>query len=89
MGDIAAPETGASAVVDILRTNDPVLLSFARSVLEDADIAAFVADQFTAGIEGSIGAFPRRLSVPADDVGRARTALANAGLAADLLDARP
>ena len=71
---------------DVLRTNDPVLLSFARSVLEDAGVTAFVADQFTAGIEGSIGAFPRRLLVSSDDVGHARAALADAGLAAHLLD---
>ncbi len=88
MGKIAAPGTGGCDMQDVLRTNDPVLLSFAGSVLEEAGIAVFVADQFTAGIEGSIGAFPRRISVPDDEVGRARTALTDAGLAAHLLDPR-
>ena len=73
---------------EILRTNDPVLLSFACSILDEANVSAFVADQFTAGIEGSIGAFPRRVSVAADEVGRARTALTAAGLGAHLLEPR-
>ena len=72
---------------DILKTNDPVLLSFARSVLAEAGIRFLVADQFTSGIEGSIGAFPCRLSVVAEDAQPARAALSAAGLAADLLDA--
>ena len=71
---------------DILRTNDPVLLSFARTVLDDAGIPFLVADQFTSGIEGSIGAFPCRLRVVAEDAQSARAALTSAGLAADLLD---
>ena len=74
---------------DVLRTNDPVLLSFARSVLEDAGVAVLVADQFTAGIEGSIGMFPRRLTVVSDDVFRARAALTEAGLGMHLLDDGP
>jgi hypothetical protein len=71
---------------DILRTTDPVLLSVARNVLDQAGIPFLVADQFTAGIEGSIGAFPCRLSVIAEDVQAACEALAAAGLADHLLD---
>jgi hypothetical protein len=72
-------------VLEILRTNDPVLLSFARTVLEDADIAALVADQHISALEGSIGIFPRRLLVEADHWHRARRVLTEAGIAASLL----
>lgn len=73
-------------MVEIIRTNDMILLSFATSCLEAEGIAVVVADQHMAGLEGAIGAIPRRLCVGADDWQRARTILANAGLAANLLD---
>lgn len=65
---------------EILATNDPVVLSFARSILDEAGIPVLVADQYFAGVEGSLGIFPRRLQVPHDAVGRARMALFEAGL---------
>lgn len=73
-------------MVEVLRTNDPVLLSFARHVLAEAGIPVHVADQHTALIEGSIGIFPRRMLVAADDVAAARVALHAAGLARELKD---
>jgi hypothetical protein len=73
-------------MLEVLRTNDPVVLSFARHVLGDHDIDVLLADQHIAAIEGSIGIFPRRLLVSADDIARARTALHDAGLAAYLAD---
>jgi Putative prokaryotic signal transducing protein len=51
----------------LLLTNDPVVLSFAQSLLNDAGIEAMVFDQHVSMMEGSIGAFPRRLVV-ADDL---------------------
>jgi Putative prokaryotic signal transducing protein len=74
---------------DILCSNDPVLLSFAQSVLRDAGIEPLLADQHTAGIEGSIGAFPRRLRVLTEDVTEARAALIEAGLGNELVDPTP
>ena len=70
---------------DILRSNDAVVISFAQSVLSDAGIDAFVADQHMSIIEGSIGAFPRRLQVHDDDWAEARRALTEAGLQAWLV----
>jgi hypothetical protein len=70
----------------VLMTTDPVLLSFAHAVLGEAGIAGRVADQYTSAIEGSVGIFPRRLLVATADVERARRALTDAGLAADLFD---
>ena len=64
---------------ELLRSNDPVVMSFAQSVLRDAGIACFLADQHMS-VEGSIGAFPRRLLVDAAAFGAARRALGDAGL---------
>ena len=60
-------------------TNDPVRLSFLCALLRDAGIACFVFDEFTSGVEGSIGAIPRRLVVAEQDAARARRILAKAG----------
>lgn len=65
---------------DILRSNDPVLLSFAESVLRDAGLASMVADQHISVLEGSIGAFPRRLLVADEDWQVAHRLLSEAGL---------
>ena len=65
---------------ELLRSNDAVLISFAESVLRQAGIASLVADQHMSVLEGSIGAFPRRLLVKGEDVAAAREALAEAGL---------
>ena len=60
-------------------SNDPVRLSFLTALLADAGITAVLLDAHTSAIEGSIGAIPRRLAVAADDEGRARRVLAEAG----------
>jgi hypothetical protein len=61
-------------------------LSFAEAVLGEAGIGAFVADRHTAGVEGGIGAFPRRLLVASKDAAAAREQLIEAGLAAHLIE---
>ena len=60
---------------ELLRSNNPVFLSFAQSVLAKAGIDAMVFDQHMSVMEGSIGALPRRLMVPDDQLSRARAAL--------------
>jgi hypothetical protein len=57
---------------EILRTNDPVLLSFVEALLADAGIAYGVLDAHTASVEGSILAIPRRVVVDADDAAQAQ-----------------
>ncbi|HYM30338.1 MAG TPA: DUF2007 domain-containing protein [Candidatus Cybelea sp.] len=69
-------------MVELLRTNDAVLLSFATALLAEAEIETFVFDQNISIVEGSIAAFPRRLMVSAGDAERARRLLAEAGVAA-------
>ncbi len=59
----------------VLRTNDPVKLSYAQHLLSEAGIEYFVADQHISAVEGNIGAFPRRLMVREADLAKARLAL--------------
>ena len=65
---------------EIMRSNDTVVMSFAQAVLQGLGIASFVADLHMSAVEGSIGAFPRRLLVDVVDVPAARRALTQAGL---------
>ena len=63
---------------EVLRTNDLVLLSYATHVLAEAGIEAHVFDAHISAVEGSIGAFPRRLMVDDDDISKALWELGNA-----------
>lgn len=65
---------------ELLVSNDAVTISFAQAVLQEAGIESFVADQHMSIVEGSIGAFPRRLLVEADSLAEARRLLDEAGL---------
>lgn len=65
---------------EIMRTNDLVVVSFARSLLESAGIGFLVADEHISAMEGAIGAFPRRFLVDEHDVAAARRLLEEAGL---------
>ena len=66
---------------ELLRTNDPVLLSWAQALLADAEIPAVVLDAHTAVVEGSIGALQRRLMVHNEDEAQARAVLREADIA--------
>lgn len=48
---------------ELLRSNDLVHLSWAQAVLAAADIPCLLLDDHVSGVEGSIGAIPRRLMV--------------------------
>jgi hypothetical protein len=74
-------------MVEIVRTNDLVLLGFLQSLLENANIQVLVADAQISALEGMIGAFPRRLLVPDERAAQARRLVAEAGLGAELRDA--
>ncbi len=60
---------------EVLRTNDPVLLSYARHLLAEGAVEAFVFDDHFSAVEGSLCAFPRRVMVREADIARARAAL--------------
>jgi len=51
----------------VLKTNNPVLLSFAQSLLNDAQIECVVFDENASVMDGSLGILPRRLMVADED----------------------
>jgi len=63
---------------ELLRTNDPVRLSFVEAMLAAAGIDSVVLDEHTSVVEGSIGAIQRRVMVSERDHARARATLAGA-----------
>ncbi|HEX8375688.1 MAG TPA: DUF2007 domain-containing protein [Geminicoccaceae bacterium] len=66
---------------ELLRTNDLVHLSWAQAMLDSAGVPHLAVDLYTSSIEGGIGALPRRLLVPAEDLAEARRVLAEAAQA--------
>ncbi len=66
-------------MTELLRTTDPVRLSWLVALLADAGIETVVFDTHTSILEGSIGAIPRRLMVDAGDAARAARILREAG----------
>jgi hypothetical protein len=73
-----------NVVIELLRTNDLVLISSVTALLEAASIESFTLDRYVSGIEGSIGAFPQRVLVHAEDAPAARRLLIEAGLGHEL-----
>ena len=71
-------------MIELLRTNDIVLISRIEALMAEHDIGVFVADQYMSSVEGSLGFLPRRMLIDADDLYRARMALHAAGLMAEL-----
>ena len=69
---------------EIVRTNNIVLISAIEALLNGADIGHMVVDQNISVLEGSIGAFQRRILVDDDYDRSARRLLEEAGLATEL-----
>lgn len=69
---------------ELLRSNDPVLLSFVSSLLEEAEIAFIVLDTNMSVMEGSIGILPRRVLVEEDRIDEACNLLSEAGVGHDI-----
>jgi ethanolamine utilization protein EutP (predicted NTPase) len=65
---------------ELMRTNDPVLLSYVSALLEEGDIAFMVADLNMSVLEGSIGVLPRRVLVEDARIAQARNLLTEAGI---------
>lgn len=65
---------------ELLRTTDLVLLTYVNSLLNDACVPVLIADIHVSSVEGSIGAFPRRVLVPAEDWDESISILTAAGL---------
>ena len=72
------PQLGCHHLVEVVRSNDLVHLSWAQAMLAADGIDCLLADTHISSVEGSIGAFPRRLLVLDEDRERAVRVLAEA-----------
>ena len=70
---------------EIMRTNDPVLISAVESLLSADGIGHLVLDRHMSILEGSLGVIPRRVLVEDDAANRARRLLVEAGLGRELV----
>ncbi|NIZ02761.1 putative signal transducing protein [Thalassospira lucentensis] len=59
-------------MIELFRSNDPIELSWAQSVLEDEGISSHIFDYHASILDGSIGALPRRLMVDSAEESRAK-----------------
>ncbi len=66
-------------MVELLRTNDPVLISFLTAFLKTNGLEAIVLDFHTSVLEGSANAIPRRVMIDDKQENRARYLLREAG----------
>ncbi|GAC1331046.1 MAG: DUF2007 domain-containing protein [Beijerinckiaceae bacterium] len=71
-------------MIELLRTNDLVLISAIRAILAEDEINVFVVDEHMSSLEGSVGFLPRRVLVVDEDLARARRLLVEAGLGGEL-----
>jgi hypothetical protein len=67
-------------MVELLRTNDIVYLSFVRHMLNEEGIDHVLLDEFTSAVEGSINAIPRRILVAENMLKSAQFLLGNHSL---------
>ncbi len=71
-------------MIELVRTNDAVVISFIEALMKEAGIACLVADRNMSILDGSIGVLPRRVLVDSDAADRARRILRDAGLGAEI-----
>ena len=71
-------------MVELLRTNDLVLISAVRAILAEEKIVVLVADEHLSALEGSLGFLPRRVLVRDAYIARSRRLLVAAGLGREL-----
>ena len=62
-------------MIEVLRTNDAVRLSYAVALLKEAGCHPQLLDRFMSAMEGSISAIERRLLVPDEEEKRAKEVL--------------
>ena len=65
---------------ELFSTNDITKFIYAETILNSNDIISFALDENISVLEGSIGIFPRRLMVLANDFERASELLKDFGL---------
>jgi hypothetical protein len=69
---------------ELLRSNNPVTISFVETLMREAGIGVLVADQNMSIMDGSLGILPRRILVDADRIDEARRIVRDAGLEKEL-----
>ena len=69
---------------EIVRTNDPVLITAIEALLNGAGIRHLVLDRNMSVLEGSLGMLPRRVLVEDSSAARARRLFIDAGLGHEL-----
>lgn len=72
-------------MICLIRTMNPVTLSFADVVLKDAGIMSFLFDTNSAILDGSTALVQKRLMIIDEDEDDARAALIAAGLEEELM----
>lgn len=63
---------------ELIRSGDPVRLSFLTALLADAGIDSLILDTHSSIMQGSLGILPQRLMVADDDHARAQAVLTEA-----------
>lgn len=72
-------------MLELLRTTDPVLISFVDALLKDGGVPHMVADSHMSILDGSIGVLPRRILVEESWIEQARRILRDADLGHELI----
>jgi hypothetical protein len=62
---------GGEKMIELLRTNNPVLISWLRALMAENGIEIIVLDTHTSVLEGSALAIPRRIMVADEDYAEA------------------
>jgi hypothetical protein len=68
---------GSQIMEELLKTNDPTVISFATALLRAEDIDCFVLDVHMSILDGSLGILPRRMMVAREDAFVARAILSD------------
>ena len=74
----------ATNMAELLRTNDPALISVVEGLLSEAEVPYHVADRNMSILEGSISAIQTRVLVRDEDEAQARQLLTEAQLDTEL-----
>ena len=73
-------------MIELLRTNDMVTLSFVEALLRDANIPYQSLDHNMSIMDGSLGILPRRILIDGDYERLARQLLVDAGLEGEAVE---
>ena len=67
-------------MAELLRTNDPALISAVEALLQEAEIPVHVADRHTSAMEGGVNWLQMRVLVPDESEATARELITDADL---------